>query len=442
MAPALLPPPLLLMRILLSSDADALLPYARAALDAQDAESGTWIARRAAALAPEKPWPYVALSVLAGDAAGVSLDRRLLRLAPDDDQTVRRLAQRLAALPDGSAAVRGLKRTLVDDPADPTALYVLGVLGVLAGDPTGAPALARAVRLRPHRRGEAYSVGVNAAGTGHVAVAAALNAALGAVGPPPAVLDRAPAWPLDLVAAVKAGASLASVMIPDPRSPANNPEYLENYCFDQVIASERCFWAIPQPLIYDPAGASFGGFAYCGDTRLFLRYNTGPGPRAGAPLPLMLYPGEAYRHFEFVVRHDHTPVYDSAAPAEVRALEAAIRAGAPMRVVVDTGDGLVQSLPVNLCFLYRESGAVQVTTDLRHAPEICLTPVESLWPYMSSLIETHENRATFIEMLIPGHSRLLVRRLVMHSDGWCDGIEADGTVRRRPCPGFRVFARL
>ncbi|WP_431860421.1 hypothetical protein, partial [Azospirillum sp.] len=101
MAPALLPPPLVLMRILLSSDADALLPYARAALDAQDAESGTWIARRAAALAPEAAWPYVALSVLADDAAGAPLDRRLLRLAPDDDQTVRRLAQRLAARPDG-----------------------------------------------------------------------------------------------------------------------------------------------------------------------------------------------------------------------------------------------------------------------------------------------------------------------------------------------------
>lgn len=438
-----LPPLLLTMaRVMLTSDADALLPHAQAALDAGDRATADWVARRAAALSPEKVWPYVVMAAQAEhDEEGLPLDRRLLRLVPEEDETLRRLVSRLAKRPDVDAVVGGERRALVDDPDDPRALFVTGVLLSYAGDPAGPIALMRAVRLRPHRLPDAYTVG-GIATTRDYKAAAAVYGALARLGPPPPAMVRPTAWPLDVVAAVKAGASLASVMIPDPRSPANNPEYLENYCFDQVIASDRCFWALPQPLVVDPARASLSGFAYCGDTRLFLRYETEDGHRAGSPVKLQLYPGDAYKHFEFVVRHDHTPVYDSAEPGRTAALESAIRAGATMRVVAEAADGMVHALPVNLCFLYRESGAVQVTTELRYAPELCLIPVESLWPYMSRLLEIWEQRPSFLESLIYGQSRLAARRLVLHSDGWCDSFDAAGAVRRGAGMRFRVFARL
>ncbi|PWC53927.1 hypothetical protein [Azospirillum sp. TSO22-1] len=398
-------PPLALAQAALTQDAARLLPAARDAVNAGDTETGTWLARRAAALAPGEAWPYLSMALLGVDAPAQA--RRAVTAAPEVADTV-----------------LGLGRTAARD-------------GDLAG-------------------------------------AAGLFAALPRNGGSP---GEGPRGRPDLAAALRGGASLATVMSPDPFLPSNWPEYLEGYVFDHVVVSGEHFWALPQPIAVDPAGPTATAFAYCSDERLFVRYTTAPGLRAGAMATLDWYPGDAYKDFRFTTRHDHTMAYDSARPDDTAGLEAAIRSGAPMRLVLDTGDGLVHVLPVHLAFLYKDSGRVRVLTEMRFAPELCLTPPETLWPYLEGVIGSFsrphryvlasrkEDGSDGIEYRIitlpdgvapqdfplgclarklddvAGRSRLLLRKLTVHSEGHCESFGPDGAAVTHPFAGFRVYVR-
>jgi hypothetical protein len=390
-------------RILLAQDLSPLRDAALAALARHDTAAAGWLARRAAALAPDQSWPCF-----------------------------------LLAVHDRADAGHGTLALLRD---------------VLAsGDPAGVLALLRGACLSEDLCGGLYALGQEMVNRGNPAGAATFFATLAARAPRPLLYRPPDDWPRDIVAAVKNGASLASVMIPDPRLPTNAPRYLETYNHDHVILSDACFWALPGGAISrDIAAATFTAFAYCGTTRFFLRYTGQADQAPGSPVQVRFYPGDAYEHFTFVVRHDHVGVYDSAAPRDTAPLDAALRAGAPMRMVVEADDGLTHVLPVHLCFLYLDSGTVRVMSEYRTAPDICLQPVETLWPYyrcvLAAMDSGQEPDGTAPpadgerRLIAPAlQARLAVRRLTLYSDGACETCAPDGTVERRRFQRFRLFA--
>jgi hypothetical protein len=121
-----------------------------------------------------------------------------------------------------------------------------------------------------------------------------------------------------------------------------------------------------------------------------------------------------------------------------------------LRLTVEDDDGPVYVLPVHLCFLYRESGAVRVTTELRPVPDLCLLPLDGLWPFCSGLLDGFAARTSFEDMLETGRGRLAIHRLVIHREdrgredhgdgGWYDAFSLDGAVERRRYRGFQIYA--
>jgi hypothetical protein len=504
-------PPGAIARVLLAQDAGALLPAAQAALRHEDTDTAARLARRAALLAPDEIWPYTVLAFHGDGQTAMSRASRALRLDPGNVAILRRIAARP---PGGTAGPimppeRARRRLLVIDPAAAQDLCAVFMEGVESGDPGVAAGLGRLVRLAPELRGGLLELAETLGNAGKLAVTRAIFGALERDGGDLPVA-RPPAWPLDLVAAVKNGASLASVMVPDPRLPGNAPEYVETYGHDHVILSEKCFWALPPRFGVDYARGDFTAFAYCGDPRLFLRYIAPADAAPGAEARIFYYPGNAYRQFAFVLRHDHVPVYDSARPQDTAALDAAIRAGGPMRVVAEmeagamagepagamageaagamageaagamageaagamAGEadaGLTHVLPVHLCFLYPGTGAVRVMTEYRTIPDLCLHPVEALWPYFAGVMDKLErlNRdedarqapafaAAFAPAAPPAsppgedersmtvgsvQARLSVQRLILYSGGACEACGPDGRPQARVCRRFRLFAR-
>jgi hypothetical protein len=471
-----------LARAILTQDADTLLPALRTALEAGDTDAAAWIARRAAAMTPSAAWPHVVLAATAAADDGVLRHkRRACRLDPGNPDMVRPLERHYSGRGDTASARPLQRRLLALDPADADSVLSAGLSGAARGDGRAGADVRRAVRLRPDFPERIHAEARRLADAGDIAAAGilfgALDGALDGPGDLPAGPGRELRWPAGIADALRAGASLASVMIPDPYLPTNWPEYLESYVFDHVVLDGDFFWAIPQPLSFDPAGPSLGGFAYFADTRLFLRYAAPAGFRHGSDVELSYYPGDAYTHFEFVVRHDHAPVYDSADPGRTAGLDAAIRSGAPLRLVLEDQDGPVHVLPVHLCFLYRASGAIRVMTELRWAPEFCLHPVRPLQPYYAGIVAALNRPHTHVLATPTGRgdevslrvialrdgqrpqdfphgslarrleryetrSRLMACRFTVFSQGHYTGYDAHGRDEVRTYRRFRIFQRV
>lgn len=186
---------------------------------------------------------------------------------------------------------------------------------------------------------------------------------------------------------ILSGHRIAPVMTVDPKAAKFTnplPVYDESYPLTHVTLKGDLFWGITSGTNL-PHKIGQGAWP-----PVWLAYtNSGPIYASGQVQTfenvldrqrgeVNLNPLRQYSAFRFIAREDAVLVWDGAAPDEITALAKAVAEGSFYRLVFETEDGLVMSLPVDIPMLFQEDRSVTITTHPMVVPEFCFEPAAML----------------------------------------------------------------
>lgn len=361
-----------------------------------------------------------------------------ISLAPDAAQPRVLRAQMALAAGDAAAAVALIDAALAHHPDDWHLHSDRAIALCAGGRPDDAlAAMARALALADDALEHAVRLGRALAEALHVDAAITLFADLKARGK---IVSRLRPEP-GLAAAILEGASLYALMTPDPRLPANSPEYLENYQFDTIHLSGDHFWAYPQVFVTDPVHGTLVNLCYPSDTRLVCRFAYGSSLFDAEPGNFIVMPGDAYRDFEFRVRHDHRIIYDSETTTDTAPLAAAIEEGAVFRCAMLLPSGVWHVAPVHLAFFYPGDRSFKLTTELRVHAALTGWPMEALSPLWQTFIDEFDRRTEWNPYTVAMPCDRAWSQFVITSDGRYERFLGKATAFKGRFTRLRIFAR-
>lgn len=159
------------------------------------------------------------------------------------------------------------------------------------------------------------------------------------------------------------GASLSTVMIPDPALPTNQPAHDETYKMKFIYLDGDRFWAqtsaTHRPLRDGMQFKVNNCFNYSVGYKRQMIVNS-PQEQGSAWADIM----GRYAKFEWKIRDDFELVWENKKPTDVTALRNAILKGSDLKLAIKDEDGIWTVLPVDLANLEIESGEFVIRTEV------------------------------------------------------------------------------
>lgn len=182
--------------------------------------------------------------------------------------------------------------------------------------------------------------------------------------------------------AIMHGHRISVVLEPDPNFGGYLnalPRYLESYPLPHLSAVGETVWGATRRghgLEMDGRIASHLGFVYTNALDLYVLYNAidDPSDPRSAQVQIKMNSARQYAALDLVDLPPSVKVWTSAAPKETDALAASVRAGYPHRIVWREAGGLVRAHPLDLAFLFQETGDVSFRVEAAILPSILADP--------------------------------------------------------------------
>lgn len=190
------------------------------------------------------------------------------------------------------------------------------------------------------------------------------------------------------------GASLSSVMIPDPALESNYPAHDETYKMKFIYLDGDRFFSQTSPthrsLRNNETYSSHNCYSYSVGYKKEM-FIVCPGTNISVWGDI----SSRYAKFEWKIREDYDLVWTSDAKEEVSDLREAILDGKEMKLLINDEDGFWTALPVDLVNLEQESGEFVIRTETGYVP--------SFLPFKEELLKTMDlikkNRIIPAEMI-------------------------------------------
>lgn len=165
------------------------------------------------------------------------------------------------------------------------------------------------------------------------------------------------------------GASLSTVMVPDPAFPSNYPAHDETYKMKFIYLDGDRFWAQTSPTHRSlRTGESFvinNVFNYSVGYKRQMAINSPD--QVGS---IWADISGRYAKFEWKIREDFETVWEASYSKNVELLKQAILDGRDMKLAIKDEDGYWSVLPVDLANLEQESGDFIIRTEIGYTPAI------------------------------------------------------------------------
>lgn len=181
--------------------------------------------------------------------------------------------------------------------------------------------------------------------------------------------------PEEMSKAIIHGASLSSVMVPDPKLPSNQPAHDETYALDYIFLSEEKFFAVTRE--DHRTFRNFSGNRFSESTSFTYSYGYHDLMTTNSlQIQWSAWSKMSFRYskFHWHLKNDHALVWDSdwsdrEIPG-VSLLREAILEGRRFKVSLLDEDGLWNVMPVDLVNLEQETSAFSVRTSTAHVPAV------------------------------------------------------------------------
>ncbi|MFL2535929.1 MAG: hypothetical protein ACJ0RQ_06870 [Candidatus Azotimanducaceae bacterium] len=181
--------------------------------------------------------------------------------------------------------------------------------------------------------------------------------------------------PEEMSKAIILGASLSSVMVPDPKLPSNQPAHDETYAFDYIFLREEKFFAVTRE--DHRTFRNFGENRFSESTSFTYSYGyhdlmtTSSSKIQWSAWSKMSF---RYSKFHWRLKNDHALVWDSdqsdRETPDVSLLREAILEGRRFKVSLLDEDGLWNVMPVDLVNLEQATSVFSVRTSTAYVPAV------------------------------------------------------------------------
>ena len=172
----------------------------------------------------------------------------------------------------------------------------------------------------------------------------------------------------EVIAKILAGYSLRTSMVPDPAIPTNRPEHVESYVLPHVVIDGDRFWGKSETAhlfhTHGDAERNFipgdpqkglAAFCYSNTGDLFFSYTPDQGR-------LSTIKKSRYKKHAWVLRPNHTLVWDSDNGDAAQAVGKEIESGAKLKIAMLDDDDIWNVHPVDLPMYEMGSGRFQLKT--------------------------------------------------------------------------------
>ncbi len=231
------------------------------------------------------------------------------------------------------------------------------------------------------------------------------------------------------------GASLSSVMIPDPAIPTNDPAHDETYKLHFIYLEENKFFAqtntMHRAIRMGSIKAAPHSFCYS--------YGYENTMLISAPEQKQTIIGDMnarYSKFEWVIRNDYDLIWHSDNKSEVSALREAILAGKETKLAIKDDEGIWNILPVDLVNIEQASGEFIIRTETGY-PAIIVPNKPQL---NATIASAHEHLEGGVDMLHTKYPTIPIY-YACYSDGSYYNYFDETKTLRRKYQELRVFAK-
>lgn len=194
------------------------------------------------------------------------------------------------------------------------------------------------------------------------------------------------------------GASLSSVMIPDPVLPTNQPAHDETYKMKFIYIDGDRFFAQTSAThrpIRDGISFSINNvFNYSVGYKRQMIVNS-PEQKGSAWADI----SGRYAKFEWKIRDDFELVWQAEEPQSVTALRKAILDGIDLKLAINDEDGNWSILPVDLANLEQESDEFIIRTEIGYVP-LAITDKDSLLDNIDFIMSRRSEPSQFLRLNI------------------------------------------
>lgn len=204
--------------------------------------------------------------------------------------------------------------------------------------------------------------------------------------------------PKKLIQAILDGASLSTVMTPDPAHPSNQPEHDESYRMRFVYFSQNtdAFFAqtytMHRPMRTKITYSLFHSFCYSVNHDDLMMIHC-----SDENITKLTQIRDRYSKFRWVARKDFATIWDSKAAGEMKLIRQAIAEGRELKLAVQDEDGLWTVLPVDLLNIDSDRDLFSVRTETGHPPA-CIPNPDTLCDVKKLFFDTPRTRSQFVNL--------------------------------------------